>query len=160
MIPNYNFHSSYYSRIYINYILKSIGVNNMIKLISVGNPFMKDDGIAVKVIEEIREKLTGIKLDIIVAETDYQNGFYLLNEGDFVIILDAMYTGTEPGNVCVFDFKDVMLPPSPDVPKQPSGNVPELPKMVSLSRRCVLSANSGYFGTVKRTHSRVRLDGA
>lgn len=80
----------------------------MMKLVSVGNQFMKDDGIAIKVIEELREKLTSIKLDIIIAETDYQNCFYLLNEGDFVIILDAMYTGTEPGSICVFDFEDVL----------------------------------------------------
>lgn len=83
--------------------------NNMIKLVSVGNKFMKDDGIAVKVIQELREKLTSIKLDIIIAETDYQNCFYLLNEGDFVIILDAMYTGKEPGSICVFEFEDVLM---------------------------------------------------
>ena len=83
----------------------------MIKLVSVGNQFMKDDGIAIKVTEKLREKLIDKELDIIIAETDYQNCFYLLNEGDFVIILDAMYTGTEPGNVCVFDFKDVIAQP-------------------------------------------------
>jgi len=83
----------------------------MIKLIAVGNRFMKDDGIAIKVTEQIKEQLTDHVLEIIIGETDSQNCLYLLNDNDFVIILDAMCKGTEPGSICIFSLKDVMSQP-------------------------------------------------
>jgi len=83
----------------------------MIKLIAVGNRFMKDDGIAIKVTEQIKEQLTDLVLEIIIGETDSQNCLYLLNENDFVIILDAICNGTEPGSICVFSLKNVLSQP-------------------------------------------------
>lgn len=109
----------------------------MIKLVSIGNQFMKDDGIAIKVIEELREKLIDINLDIIIAETDYQNCFYLLNESDFVIILDAMYTGTEPGSVCVIDFKDAIAQPF-DFFMQHDMSIIELMKLYNCKFKCYI----------------------
>ena len=84
----------------------------MMKFVAVGNRFMKDDGIGIKVAEELRERLTDLKLDIIIGETDCQSSFYLLNDNDFIIILDAFCIGSEPGSVHIFRIQDALLQPS------------------------------------------------
>lgn len=80
----------------------------MTKLIVVGNRFMKDDGIAIEVMEQLKDKFNPFQIEIIIVETDCTSCFYLLDENDFVIILDAVYTGAEPGSVLVFSLNDVM----------------------------------------------------
>lgn len=71
----------------------------MIKLIAIGNQFMRDDGIALKVAEKLLDNLKNLNVEVIIGETDSQNSFYLLNQDDYVLILDAIYTGSEPGNI-------------------------------------------------------------
>ncbi|MEQ8199655.1 MAG: hydrogenase maturation protease, partial [Clostridiaceae bacterium] len=71
----------------------------MMKLVAVGNRYMKDDGIAIEVAEILEDRLTDLNLEIIIGETDSQNCFYLLNKDDFVFILDALCIGTEPGSI-------------------------------------------------------------
>ncbi|WP_304509491.1 hydrogenase maturation protease [Anaerotignum sp.] len=71
----------------------------MIKLIAIGNRFMKDDGIAIKVAENLVDKLKGLNIEVIIGETDCQNCFYLLKQDDYVLIIDAIYTGSEPGSI-------------------------------------------------------------
>ncbi|HAN20078.1 MAG: hypothetical protein A2Y15_05290 [Clostridiales bacterium GWF2_36_10] len=76
-------------------------MDSKFKLIAIGNRFMKDDGIAIAVAEHLRGHI-GAELDFIIAETDYQSCFYLINEDDIIIILDALYTDAVPG--CVQQF--------------------------------------------------------
>lgn len=80
----------------------------MIKIIAVGNRFMKDDGIAIEVIEELKLKFPDDKVEIIIGETDCSACFYSLDDNDFVIILDALCTGEEPGSVFVYSLADLM----------------------------------------------------
>lgn len=80
----------------------------MIKIIAVGNRFMKDDGIAIAVAEALKKMTADLNMDIILGETDSFECFYLLNKDDFVIVLDAVYMGVEPGSVSVFKLNDVI----------------------------------------------------
>lgn len=84
----------------------------MIKTVAVGNRFMMDDGIAIKVTEELWNCLTDLKLEIIIGETDCQSSYHLLNENDFIIILDALCIGAEPGSVHIFSLEDALSKPS------------------------------------------------
>ena len=93
----------------MKYIDKRERCINMMKFVAVGNRFMKDDGIGIIVTEELRDRLTDLKLDIIIGETDCQSSFYLLNEDDFVIILDAFCIGSEPGSVHILSIHDALL---------------------------------------------------
>lgn len=104
---------------------------NMIRLIAVGNQLMMDDGIAIRVAEELRNRLTSPKLDIIIGETDCHSVFYLLNDNDFVIILDAMYMGEEPGSVHVFSLDDALSKPSGSY-MQHDMNILELMRLYKL----------------------------
>ncbi|PJJ27963.1 hydrogenase maturation protease [Lacrimispora celerecrescens] len=84
----------------------------MVKLIAIGNRFMKDDAVAIKAAEILEDRLIRQDIHVIVGETDFQNCFYLLDEDDFVFILDALSSGAEPGSVHLTSLEDVMSQPS------------------------------------------------
>ncbi|WP_312425702.1 hydrogenase maturation protease [Lacrimispora sp.] len=84
----------------------------MVKLIAVGNRFMKDDAIAIKAAEILEDRLIRQEIHVIIGETDFQNCFYLLDKDDFVFILDALSSGAEPGSVHLTRLEDVMSQPS------------------------------------------------
>jgi len=77
-------------------------VYGMIKVIGIGNRLMMDDGIAIAVLENLRNKIESMGIEVIIGETDFQCCFHLLKEHDFVIILDAAYTGTDTGSVNLY----------------------------------------------------------
>lgn len=72
---------------------------DMIKVIGIGNRLMMDDGIAIAVLESIRNKLESMGIQVIIGETDFQFCFHQLKEDDFVIILDAAYSGAAAGSL-------------------------------------------------------------
>lgn len=80
----------------------------MMKLIVMGSRLMGDDGIAVEVAERIKDTVSSLQIDILTGETDCESCFYFLNKDDLVIILDALYTGSEPGSVFVFHLRDIL----------------------------------------------------
>ncbi|CAH2213925.1 hydrogenase maturation protease [Tepidibacter aestuarii] len=80
----------------------------MIKVIGIGNRVMGDDGVAVYVLEKIKDKIKKLnsEIEVIIGETDF---LYCLNEiddNDFVIILDSTYLGLECGTVSLFSFEE------------------------------------------------------
>lgn len=80
--------------------------NGMIKVIGIGNRFMMDDGIAIAVLECIKDKLESIGIEVIVGETDFQFCFHLLKEDDFIFILDAAYSGSSVGSVHSYKLQE------------------------------------------------------
>lgn len=84
----------------------------MVKLVAIGNRFMKDDGIAIEVAEKMADRLSDLQIETVIGETDCQSCFYLLNPEDFVFILDASYKGAEPGSIHLFKLEEVLLQPS------------------------------------------------
>lgn len=80
----------------------------MIKLVAIGNQLMKDDGIAIKVTKMLEDSLRNLNIEIIIGETDPYSCYYLLNQEDFVLILDALYKGTEPGSIHLFKFEEII----------------------------------------------------
>ncbi|MFZ5986408.1 MAG: hydrogenase maturation protease [Bacillota bacterium] len=83
-------------------------VYGMIKAIGIGNRFMMDDGVAIAVLENIRNKLELVGIEVIIGETDFQFCFHQLKEDDFVIILDAAYTGAVAGNVHSYKLEEAI----------------------------------------------------
>lgn len=71
----------------------------MIKAIGIGNTFMMDDGIAIAVLENLKNNLESKGIEVIIGETDFQFCFHQLQEDDFVIILDAKYSGRVVGSI-------------------------------------------------------------
>lgn len=60
---------------------------------------MMDDGIGIAILENIRDKLETMGIEVIIGETDFQFCFHLLREDDFIVILDAAYSGASAGSV-------------------------------------------------------------
>lgn len=80
----------------------------MVKAIGVGNRLMMDDGIAIAVLENLREALESSGIEIVIAETDFQFIFHQLKEDDFVLILDAAYSGAPVGSVHSYGLQEAI----------------------------------------------------
>lgn len=84
----------------------------MKRLIAVGNRFMTDDGIAIAVTEHMRDTMEELGYDVTICETDYRSCFFSLNEDDFIVILDALYTNDTPGSIKIYELSEVLSAPS------------------------------------------------
>lgn len=69
------------------------------KLFAIGNTMMADEGIAVKVAELIKEELELNEFKVFLGETDVDYCLDLIEDHDFIILLDATYLGIIPGTV-------------------------------------------------------------
>ena len=69
---------------------------------------MKDDGIAIAVAENLIDTLNEDNTEIILGETDSISCYEMLEENDFVIVIDAQLTGAEAGTICVYDLQDLI----------------------------------------------------
>lgn len=81
------------------------------KLIAIGNIFMKDDSIGILAAEYLKDRFDERDIEIIIAETDYECCFDLIGDDDFIIILDSVYMGNEPGSIHVFKLSEALKTP-------------------------------------------------
>ena len=70
-----------------------------IKCIAIGNRIMGDDGIGIKVLEELLQELEKCKIEVIIGETDFDYGLSKIAEGDILFIIDSTYFNIDPGTV-------------------------------------------------------------
>lgn len=108
----------------------------MIKLIAAGNRLMKDDGVGIAVAEHLHAMLKSLGIKVIICETDCHSCFYELERDDFLIILDAVYTESEPGDIKVYRLSDVL--------SQPSGNFAQHDAGITDLLKLYRSENRGY----------------
>ncbi|GFZ32263.1 hypothetical protein CSC2_27890 [Clostridium zeae] len=75
----------------------------MIKIIGIGNILMSDDGISMKIIDSIEDKLMklGLELECVKAETDLDYALDCIDNGDTVVIIDSTNFGIECGELTV-----------------------------------------------------------
>lgn len=78
------------------------------KIIALGNRLMMDDGIAIRIVEELSEWLEKNNFKVFIGETDAYSCADYINKGDFLILIDALYLGEEPGTVSVFSLEDII----------------------------------------------------
>lgn len=76
----------------------------MIKVIAIGNSLMGDDGIALKVIDELEKRVNGVRemysnIRFIKAETDFNFALDNIESGDFVFIIDSTLLNLDYGTV-------------------------------------------------------------
>ena len=69
---------------------------------------MMDDGIAIAILENLKNNLESLGIEVIIAETDFQFCFHQLKEEDFVIILDAAYSGAVAGSVHLYKLQEAI----------------------------------------------------
>lgn len=79
-----------------------------ILVIGIGSLVMRDDGIGSKVAEAIEGNLSIHNITTLVGETDFQFCFDEINPDDFLIIIDAMAYGKEPGSISIMILSDAL----------------------------------------------------
>lgn len=80
-----------------------------IKVIAIGNVIMGDDGIGIRVLEKIRNRLEERGMECIIGETDFDYCISKISKEDFIFIIDAAYCGKNIGDVTVFSFEEYDL---------------------------------------------------
>ena len=80
----------------------------MMKIFGIGNILLGDDGVGVKVVEVIKEKIKNISedIDVIIGETDYLYCLNQIENDDTIVIIDSTYLDIAPGYISYFDLKD------------------------------------------------------
>lgn len=78
------------------------------KVIAIGNRIMGDDGIGIAIAEYLKEFMVRSGFEVIIGETDIEYCLSLIESGDFIIILDAVYSGLEPGTVNIMSIKEAV----------------------------------------------------
>ena len=75
----------------------------MIKVFGIGNILLCDDGIRVRVAENLKEEIEalGDDIEVIIGKTDALYCINKIEEDDEVIIIDSTYFMTRPGAVTV-----------------------------------------------------------
>ena len=66
-------------------------------VIGIGSLIMTDDGIGTRIAEALKNRLQEQDIDVLVGETDYQYCFDEIRADDFLVILDAVMPGKDPG---------------------------------------------------------------
>ena len=79
-----------------------------ILVIGIGSLVMRDDGIGSRVVKAIENDLQKHDITSFVGETDFQCCFDEIKPDDFVIIIDAMSQGKEPGDIDVMLLSDAL----------------------------------------------------
>ncbi|WP_066496880.1 hydrogenase maturation protease [Abyssisolibacter fermentans] len=81
----------------------------MIKVIGIGNRVMSDDGIAIHVLEKIKDEIKMIspEIEVIIGETDFVYCLNKINNNDYVIIVDSTFLGLESGKVTLLSFNSI-----------------------------------------------------
>ncbi|MBP2031696.1 hydrogenase maturation protease [Clostridium algifaecis] len=67
---------------------------------------MEDDGIGIKVAERIKGSLVRNNIEVIIGETDFQYCISLIENGDFVFILDAVCYNKSPGEITITNLEE------------------------------------------------------
>ncbi len=79
-----------------------------IVVIGIGNILMKDDSIGVRVVESIKSSLITYGITGVVGETDSQYCLKYISPADFLVVIDGMDIGKEPGSIKQVPLSEVL----------------------------------------------------
>ncbi|MFD1018371.1 hydrogenase maturation protease [Thalassobacillus hwangdonensis] len=77
-----------------------------ITILGIGNRLMKDDGIGIYIVEELmKERILDVNYSI--GETDVDYCLEVIEETDYLIVIDAVESGSDYGAVSMVDLKNI-----------------------------------------------------
>lgn len=79
-----------------------------ILVLGIGNRLMMDDGIGIYLIEELSTKMYVANIQYAIGESDIDYCLEQMEGAAFVIILDAVYGGKEPGELSIYPLGDLL----------------------------------------------------
>lgn len=80
---------------------------NRVLVFGIGSMIMMDDGIGARVAGAIQGMLQEHDITGLIGETDVQYCLDAIKPEDFLIIIDAMMQGIEPGSIEIIPLQDV-----------------------------------------------------
>jgi hydrogenase maturation protease len=81
---------------------------NKILVIGIGSLIMTDDSLGTRVAEAVQGRLREQDIRVLAGETDYDFCFGEIRPEDFLVILDAVMLGREPGSIEVIPLSDAL----------------------------------------------------
>lgn len=78
-----------------------------IKVIGIGNRIMKDDSIGIRIAEDLEGELKELGIEVIIGETDIEYTLNAINAGDYIVILDSSILDLNPGEISIFDIRQL-----------------------------------------------------
>lgn len=72
-----------------------------VKCIALGNVIMRDDSIGIRIARALMPRLEKVGIEVIIGETDIGYACGTIEEGDFIIVIDAAFFGNEPGTISI-----------------------------------------------------------
>ena len=82
-------------------------------VLGIGNRLMCDDGIGIRVAEQLGRENAGGNIRYIVGETDIDYSLDEIANAEICVIIDAAYAGGEPCSVSVQDLEEVLKKSEP-----------------------------------------------
>lgn len=79
---------------------------NRMLVIGIGSLIMTDDGIGIRVTHAIKKKLQEHGIVVIIGETDVQYCMDEIHPDDFLVVIDSMVQGKEPGSIEIVPLHD------------------------------------------------------
>jgi hydrogenase maturation protease len=75
----------------------------------VGNRIMKDDSAGLRAVEAIRNDLAVLRIRPLICETDFMHCLDEITPDSFLIVVDAVKLGLEPGSIVSLPLKDIRI---------------------------------------------------
>jgi len=79
------------------------------KLLAIGNVLMGDDAVAIYLATKLQDELTQLGIEVFYAETDIEYCITCINDGDYIIFVDAADFGGVTGEVSLLSFDDIFI---------------------------------------------------
>lgn len=76
-------------------------------VLGIGNVLMMDDGIGIYLIEELSRLNTKADISFLIGESDIDYCIEQIMDAAFVIIVDAAFSGNEPGSLTIYPLSDL-----------------------------------------------------
>ncbi|SMB90534.1 hydrogenase maturation protease [Desulfonispora thiosulfatigenes DSM 11270] len=80
----------------------------MKKVFAIGNIMMKDDGIAIHIVRNLTTYLEEQGYQVFLGETDFNYCLRNIENNDFLLIIDAVYQGSNPGTVSSWELSKII----------------------------------------------------
>ncbi|MGM9950363.1 MAG: hydrogenase maturation protease [Lysinibacillus sp.] len=77
-------------------------------VLGIGNRLMMDDGMGIYVVEELAKRTRAANIHYVIGETDIDYCLEQMEGAAFVIIVDAVYSGKEPGELSIYPLADLL----------------------------------------------------
>lgn len=77
-----------------------------IKVIAIGNCLMGDDGVGIRILEKIEGSLKEHGMKTFIGETDFEYCLSIINDNDFIFVIDAAILGKRSGEITMISFDD------------------------------------------------------